>query len=295
MEELPPDGRALVLHKHHQVKNTCRSWYFRIATAKLLFREIAFDTSNVSTVESAQVCLRLLGKVSKIQVRVFIAGSRGDMDKFTRLRSKITQLLKHLSRFSPNIVRRQVWDPSDRMCDLLKGRASALEYLSIGVTGSTSVFTGPLPSLRAMSITTSSNKLWLTSPLPVLSNLDLAYIGGTIGASLSGLIDLLKNLPKLQDLHLNGFRNWTPGTRFLPSEGLASTTLRNLRFTDSDFPPVLEYLHAPNLRCFIIHGTHPSKDATPLRFFRDPALLSHVQTAPILGNRALCSISAIAR
>lgn len=130
----------------------------------------------------------------------------------------------------------------------------------------------------------------LASSLPALSNLRLASAGGPIGTSLRALVGSLQSLPKLQDLHLNGFRDW-----FSPREGPASITLRNLRFTDCDFLPVLEYLHAPNLRSFIVHGTRPNNNATPLPFLRDPALLSRVQIAPILGNRALRSISVTAR
>lgn len=249
---------------------------------------------NVSTVESAQACLRLLTG-SKIPLHVFIAGSKGDMDRFTRLHDKITKLLKRLSGFGPNIVRCQVWDPSDRMCDLLKGRALTLEYLDIGVTGRTSVFSGPLQSLRTLVIRTSSSKLWCPSVLPALSSLSIAYAGGPTGTSLRALTDLLQGLPQLQNLHLDNFGRWIPGKRFLPRSGLVSTTLHNLSFTNCDFPPVLQYLSAPDLRSFLIHGTHPDSDATPLPFFQDPALLWRVQAAPILEKRGLCAITTTVR
>ena len=297
VEESPPDGRALVLHKHRkiqtilQIKNTCKSWHFRVSTAKLLFREIAFDTTIGSTIESAQACLRLLGKGSAIPLHVFIAGSKGDMDKFTRLQDKVTRLLKRLSGFSPNIARCQVWDPSDRMCDLLKGRASTLEYLRIGVTGRSSLFTGPLPTLRSIAVTTSNSKLWRVSTLPALSNLNLSYAGSPTGASLRALIDLLQGLPQLQALHLDNFQHWNHGKKFLPRAGPVLVTVRALYFTNCDFPPVLQYLRTPNLQTFHAHATYPDRDVAPPPLFQDPALLSRVPTAPILGNRGLYGAS----
>ena len=305
VEESPPDGRSLVLHKHCkvrrilQIKNTCKSWYLRIVTAKLLFREIAFDTSNVCTVETAQACLRLLGRDSRIPLRVFITGSKGDMDRFTRLCEKVTHLFKCLSQFGPNITRFQVWDPSDKMWDIIKGRASTLEYLRIGVTGRTSVFSGPLPSLHTMVLTTSNSKLWRpdtrVSGLPALSKLSLSYAGDPTRISLRALIHLLQGLPQLQDLHLGNFRQWVFRNGFLPKSGLVSTTLRKISFANCDFPPVLQYLCAPNLRTFLIHGNLPNDGSTPLPFFQDPTLLWRTQTAPVLEKRGLCYIAAIAR
>jgi hypothetical protein len=299
--ESPPDGRALVLHIHHtirsilQIKNTCKSWYLRISTAKLLFREIAFDTTNASTLESAQVCLRLLGKKSKIPLRVFIAGSKGDMDKYTRAQGRTVDLLKRLSGFGPNIARCQVWDPSDSMCNLLRGHASTLEYLSIGVMGGTSVFSGPLPNLRSMVITTSNAKLWRASALPALSRLNLAYASGPTGPSLRALIDLLRGLPQLQDLHLDNFQHWIAGNNFLPRAGPATIPLRTLYFTNCDFPLVLQCLRTPNLRSLRIYGARPDRDVIPLPFFRDPGLMSRVQTTPILGSQGMRRISIITR
>lgn len=291
----------MVLHKHHkirtilQIKNTCKSWYLRISSAKLLFREIAFDTTSVSTVETAQACLRLLGRGSKIPLHIFIAGSKGDMDRFTRLQEKITRLLKRLSGFSPNIAHCQVWDPSDRMCDLLKGRASTLEYLRIGVTEHSSLFNGPLPSLRSMVVITSNSKLWRASTLPALTNLNLSYAGRPTGTSLRVLIALLQDLPQLQVLHLDNFQRWNHGDKFLPRAGPVSVTLRALYFTNCDFPPVLQYLRTPKLQTFHVNATCPDHDVTPLPLFQDPALLSRVQTAPILGNHGLCGISITTR
>ncbi|KAF9780923.1 hypothetical protein BJ322DRAFT_1023605 [Thelephora terrestris] len=301
VEEPPPDGRALVLHKHRkitnilQIKNTCKSWYLWIATAKLLFRDIAFDTTNVSTVETAQACLRLLGRGSKIPLHVFIAGSEGDMDRFTRLCDKVTRLFKRLSGFGPSIVRCQVWDPSDKMCNMLKGRASALGYLRIGVTGRTSVFCGPLPSLRAMALTTSHSKLWNASTSPALSNLSLSYAGDPTRTSLRALIQLLQGLPQLQNLHLENFRHWVFRNPFLPKSGMVSTTLRKISFTDCDFAPVLQHLCAPNLRAFLIYGTRPNDNTTSLPLFHDPALLWRIQTPPLLETPGLGSIAAVAR
>ena len=301
VEESPPDGRALVLHKHDkirtilQIKNTCKSWYLRIVTAKLLFREIVFHTTNSATVETAQACLRLLGRGSKIPLHLFIAGSEGDMDKFTRLLDKVTRLFKLLSRFGPNIVRCQVWDPSDKMCDILKSRASTLEYLCIGTTGRTSVFSGPLPSLRTMVLATSNSKLWNAGVFPVLSNLSLTYAGDSTETSLRSLIHLLQSLPQLENLHLNSFRHWVSRDGFLPTSGLVSTVLRKISFTNCDFSPVLQYVCAPNLQSFIIYGIRPNDGTTSLPFFQDPALFWHVQAIPILEKPQLRNIAAIAR
>jgi hypothetical protein len=291
----------VVLHKHNkirvilQVKNTCKSWYLRIVTAKLLFREIAFDTTNFSSVETAQACLRLLGGGSKIPLHVFIAGSKGDMDKVTRLCGKVTCLLKRLSRFGPYIVRCRVWDPSDKTCDVLKGGASTLEYLRIGITGRTSIFSGPFPSLRTMALATSNSKLWNASVFPALSNLSLSYAGDPTRTSLKALIHLLQGLPKLQNLCLNNFRHWVSRNRLLPKSGLVSTTLRKISFTNCDFPPVLQYLHAPNLQSFLIYGTRLDNDDDPLPFFQDPSLLWRMRTSPALRTRGLHNIAAIAR
>ena len=301
VEESPPDGRSLVLHKHDKIrtilkiKNICKSWYLRIVTAKLLFREIAFDTTNVSTVETAQACLRLLGRGSKIPLYVFIAGSKGDMDRSTRLYGKIRRLLERLSRFGPNIARCQVWDPSDKMCNALRGHALTLEFLRIGVTGQTSIFSGPLPSLHTMVLTTSSSKLWNVAVLPALFNLSLSYVGDPTRTSLRALIHLLQDLPRLRNLRLDNFRHWVFRDPFLPESGLVSTTLRKITFINCDFPPMLQYLRAPNLQTFLIYGTCPDDGTTPLPFFQDPALLWHIHTAPILKKRGLHYIAAIAR
>lgn len=291
----------MILHKHYkakttlQIKNTCKSWYLRIASAKILFREIAFDTSEVSTLGSAQACLRLLGRGSKVPLLAFIAGSEGDMDKFTRLRHKIVLLLGRLSKFSQTIIHCQVWDPSNRMCEFLKGHAPALEFLSIGVTGQTSVFSGPLPNLRSAVITTSNSRLWRASVFPALSNLSLAYAGDPTGTSLRALVDLLESLPKLQNLHLDNFRDWVPGKRFLPRSVLVSTSIHKLSFKNCDISAVLYYLHLPNLRSFLADGTHSHDDNTPLPLFQDPGLLPRIQAAPIFKNHRPCAISIIAR
>ena len=250
---------------------------------------------NIDTVETAQACLRLLGRGSRIPLHVFIAGSAGDMDKFTRLLDKVTHLFKLLSRFGPNIVRCQIWDPSDKMCNILKGRASTLEYLRIGTTGRTSVFSGPLPSLRTMVLATSNNRLWNASVFPALSNLSLTYAGGPTKTSLKALIHLLQNIPQLENLHLNSFCHWVFRNGFLPASGLVSTALCKISFTDCDFSPVLQYVHAPNLQSFLVYGTCPNDGTAPLPFFEDPALLWHVQTVPILEKPQLCNIAAIAR
>jgi hypothetical protein len=217
------------------------------------------------------------------------------MDRLTRLREKITRLLARLSGFGPSILRCQIWDPSEKMCNILRGRASTLEYLRIGVTGRTSVFSGPLPSLHTMVLTTSSSKLWDVAVSPALSDLSLSYVGDPTRTSLKALIHLLQGLPQLQTLHLDNFRHWVFRDALLPKSGLVSTALRKISFANCDFPPVLQHLCAPNLQTFLIYGTYPDDGTTPLPFFQDPALLWRIQTAPVLEKRGLHYIAATAR
>jgi hypothetical protein len=243
--------------------------------------------------KSAQVCLRLLGRGCKVPLHVFIAGSRGDTSELNKpLAAKIIKLVKLLSEFSSSIARCQLWDPSDKMCRLLQGHAPTMEYLSIGVTRQTSIFSGSLPGLRTMLLTTSNTKLWRPSNFPALVSLGLAYAGDPRCGSLKALIGLLQSLPQLQHLRLTDFCCWD---KTLPKSKPELTMLLNLSFANCDFAPVLQYLRTPNLQFFLIDGFLRGDDATPLQFFEDPELLWRVQKPPILGMGGLCDVVVIVR
>ena len=243
---------------HHQnlstvrLSSVCRLWRAVAIGDAVLWSNIAFSTSRVSTVRCATEFLR---RSQRAMIWVQIIDLQRDV--FLGV-AEIPSLMDEIAQQSHRIERFEAIGLSVTLAGALVYPANNLTHLTIDGHSSEKlplIFGGQMPRLLRLSL---SNPIgWSLRAFPSVTK--AAIHGGGWGVSSRVLTDFLDGACSLEKLSLSGLRGLRTDHRHAAHPPIALPSLRRLKVAHCDSSSILNHLDPPPLaQISILSGNQPN-------------------------------------
>ena len=240
----------------------CRHWRAVTVGDAVLWCNITFSTSRLSTVKCATEFLRR-SREAMIAVQIFdIRNTISYVTEVSDLVGKIVQQSNRIAKFEAVGLSRSI-------AKALTSPACNLTHLTIHGHGTEEVplvFDGQMPCLKRITLSNPSG--WRLRMFPDVTGAEL--FGTWSRIRLSSLMDFLDGATNLEQLSLSRYCGFRSEHRKVPRGPVALPSLRELRFSLSKAPRILDHLDLPpSTRVSILAGYDPN----------DPHILNHLPSA----------------
>lgn len=240
----------------------CRHWRAVAVGDAILWCNIAFSTSRLSTVKCATEFLRR-SRVAMIAVQIF------DIKDAVSYVAEVSDLVGSIVQQSNRIARFEAVGLSQSIAKALAFPACNLTRLTIHGRGAEEIpliFDGRMPRLKRITLSNPSG--WYLRMFPDITRVEL--FGTSSHLRLSSLMDFLDGATSLEQLSLSGYCGFKSERRKVPRGPVALPSLRELRLSLSEAPRILDYLDLPSsTHVSILAGYNPN----------GPHVLNHLPSA----------------
>ena len=251
----PPHLGTIDLHRQNLsivcLSAVCRHWRAVAVGDAILWCNIAFSTSRLSTVKCATEFLRR-SRNAMIAVQIF------DIKNVISYVTEVSDLVGNIVQQSDRIVKFEAVGLSQTIAKAFTFPACNLTRLIIHGRGAKEVpliFGGRMPRLKRITLSNPSG--WYLRMFPNVTGVELFSTWSRI--RLSSLMDFLDGATNLEQLSLSGYCGFRSEPRTAPREPVALPSLRDLRFSLCKAPRILDHLDLPpSTRVSILAGYDPN-------------------------------------
>jgi len=242
----------------------------------VLWRDIAFDVSDIRSVEVAGLFLEVVEKFDNMQFCVY-AGFGTVID------SGVTGFLARLRPLTSRIMRFHYTGNVEEYLQHLDLPAENMSHFTGKINPI--LFSGQMNALCGLTTTPITNHAnWLTS-IPNLTSLQLEPPRLGLVLPILPILDLLRSAPRIVNLKLSCFGILSD--EGVPDERVALHHLETLDLPYSDFQTLANHLEVPNARAVAFHGSeYPPGYNIIAPLFQAPHLFAHLSSIPTYGRSA---------
>lgn len=216
----------------------CRIWRAVAIGDAILWCNIAFSTSRLSTIKCATEFLRRSREaIITVQLFDFRRDTTSHIDEVSELAHRIAQQSGRIGKFEAVGLS----FPVVRALALPAVRLTHLTINGRGVEELPLVFGGQLPHLKQLTLSNPSG--WQLRAFQDVTRVELFGAGSRI--LLSSLIDFLDGATNLEQLVLSRFSEFRPERRNVEWTPVTLPSLRELRFSDCNAARILDHLDLP--------------------------------------------------
>ena len=222
-----------------RLTGVCRHWRNVAIQDPVLWRNIAFSTSRLSTIRCAAEFLRRSREVT-LKVQII------DIQSYSTIvySTFVADLVEEVARQSHRIVEFEAVGLSELISEVLVDRADNLDRLTI--TGNSSeklplIFGGQIPRLKRLTLSNPTG--WKLRLFQDVTKVTLFCNGNSI--RMISLIDFLDGARNLQVLTLSRFRGYSAHDRRIARQPVTLPSLRELNLSFCDTSRILGHLDLP--------------------------------------------------
>jgi len=231
-----------------RLSTVCRLWRAVAIGDAVLWSNIAFSTSRLSTIRCAAEFLR---RSQRTLLRVQIIDIQRDViSNFAR----VSTLMDEIARQSDRIAKFEAVGLSELIAEALVYPANDLTHLTINERGPGElplIFGGQLSRLRQLTLSNPSG--WSLRALPSVTK--VIVHGGDRGIGVGPLMNFLDGATNLEQLSLSSLRGSRVDRRHAARPPTALPSLRELRIAFCDASRILNHLDLPlSARVSILSG-----------------------------------------
>lgn len=278
--------RTSVRRKHLKNLNVlalsqvCRMWRFHIDNNKSLWRDIAFDVSDIWSIKTAEHFLSMVERAD-ILFSVF-ADLYGDPYGAVGIVARLQPLTNRISHFEYFGALGECRQYLDRPAYNLRHLSGSPDLDQNPTILSDPLFAGGMPHLRSLTTMAIANCAGWSTSLPRLMELELVPQHYGCELPFESLRNMLQGVPNLRTLKISGLG------RINTNQVSNRVTLPNLKILDlnqSDIGTILNHLEMPRLQRLASYGSDYPPGYTVLApVFQAPHFFAQITQIPILNQ-----------